>query len=316
MISPQYVDGLELRIKELEAVVEGTQSANAMLKAESKAAWDHTNCIAKKLTELESKLNETALSLEASENLRRGLTDQLAKGSAQLTETLSRLDTADQTISKQADEISAQDGKLDRLEELLATAYQLAGLVGAPVRFLDAYSRHEGNIDSLLPVDLKEIEEVENVRLANVEAKLWVDSTRAENIELQRRLDAAVGEAGQLRHKLGEARNDLKFCTEQGASHISKLSAIRQAIEDDAKRPAVETVIEIRDILVERGSSIDDVTPKEPPPRQPLPENCSVLLTDRTLGLDQLDAPGGPKRDPICPKCGSAQSVHPLPDCV
>src|SRR5690606_14343666 len=49
--------------------------------------------------------------------------------------------------------------KLDRCEELLATAYQLAGLVGAPERFLDAYSRQEGDIDSLLPVELSELDE-------------------------------------------------------------------------------------------------------------------------------------------------------------
>lgn len=51
------------------------------------------------------------------------------------------------------------EGKLDRCEELLATAYQLAGLVGAPERFLDAYSRQEGDIDSLLPVELSELDE-------------------------------------------------------------------------------------------------------------------------------------------------------------
>lgn len=49
---------------------------------------------------------------------------------------------------------------------------------------------------------------------------------------------------------------------------------------------------------VESGSSIDDVTPKEPPPMQPLPDGVAWVLTDSTLGLDQLNAPGGPKPAP------------------
>ena len=50
--------------------------------------------------------------------------------------------------------------KLDRYEQLLATAYQLAGLVGAPVRFLDAYALHDDvDPDSLLPVTLDELDE-------------------------------------------------------------------------------------------------------------------------------------------------------------
>ena len=50
----------------------------------------------------------------------------------------------------------------ERLQQLLACAYQLAGTVGAPVRFLDAFSRFEGDIDSLLPVSLDECDEFVN----------------------------------------------------------------------------------------------------------------------------------------------------------
>lgn len=50
--------------------------------------------------------------------------------------------------------------RLDRYEQLLSTAYQLAGLVGAPERFLDAYSRpDEADPDGLLPVTLDELGE-------------------------------------------------------------------------------------------------------------------------------------------------------------
>jgi hypothetical protein len=62
--------------------------------------------------------------------------------------------------------------------------------------------------------------------------------------------------------------------------------------------------------VVERGSRIDDVTPREPPPRDPLPENVTVLISARTLGLDQLNGPGGPRapiepdEDGDCKRCG------------
>lgn len=46
--------------------------------------------------------------------------------------------------------------EIERLRQLCAAAYQMAGVVGAPVRFLDALSRHDDvtqeQIDALLPV--------------------------------------------------------------------------------------------------------------------------------------------------------------------
>lgn len=44
----------------------------------------------------------------------------------------------------------------EHLRDLLAVAYQLAGVVGAPKRFLDAFAYHEGTVETLLPVDPKE----------------------------------------------------------------------------------------------------------------------------------------------------------------
>jgi hypothetical protein len=60
------------------------------------------------------------------------------------------------------DELIAECERLrlqnQKLDGLLGCAYQLAGVVGAPVRFLDAFSTYEGDIDSLLPVTLDECE--------------------------------------------------------------------------------------------------------------------------------------------------------------
>lgn len=46
--------------------------------------------------------------------------------------------------------------EVERLRQLCAAAYQMAGVVGAPLRFLDALSRHDDvtqeQIDALLPV--------------------------------------------------------------------------------------------------------------------------------------------------------------------
>lgn len=46
----------------------------------------------------------------------------------------------------------------DRLRSICAAAYQLAGTVGAPQRFLDALSRGDGDVDTLLPISDDEIE--------------------------------------------------------------------------------------------------------------------------------------------------------------
>lgn len=89
--------------------------------------------------------------------------------------------------------------KVEAAHELLATAYQLAGLVGAPVRFLDAYSRHEGGINSLLPVDLTELDEFKALqgKLGERTAerdKMFasVAELEAERIALTGRLDEAA----------------------------------------------------------------------------------------------------------------------------
>lgn len=46
----------------------------------------------------------------------------------------------------------------DHLRDLLAVAYQMAGVVGAPVRFLDAFAHHTGTPETLLPVELDEFD--------------------------------------------------------------------------------------------------------------------------------------------------------------
>lgn len=55
--------------------------------------------------------------------------------------------------------------RIHRLESICHAAYQLAGVVGAPVRFLDALALHEDvNVDELLPVTIEECEEFKEVR--------------------------------------------------------------------------------------------------------------------------------------------------------
>src|SRR5690606_8741538 len=71
--------------------------------------------------------------------------------------------------------LQAKLDRYDRNEQLLATAYQLAGLVGAPVHFLDAYALHDDvDPDALLPVTLDELDEFKALesRLGAVEDEL------------------------------------------------------------------------------------------------------------------------------------------------
>lgn len=56
--------------------------------------------------------------------------------------------------------IAVLNKRLEWIERICQAAYQLAGLVGAPRRFLDALSLHEDvNVDELLPVTIEECEE-------------------------------------------------------------------------------------------------------------------------------------------------------------
>lgn len=54
-------------------------------------------------------------------------------------------------------EIAHLQARVDRLETICAAAYQLAGIVGAPLRFLDALALHDDvDVEALLPVTLDE----------------------------------------------------------------------------------------------------------------------------------------------------------------
>jgi hypothetical protein len=116
-------------------------------------------------------------------------------------------------------------------------------------------------------------------------------------------------------HTRAEAHRTAAEAAEKGAKAAeSRLSAYRSELCLAYRHlGATEQVImEKLDRLgvVERGSRIDDVTPREPPPRDPLPENVTVLISARTLGLDQLNGPGGPRapiepdEDGDCKRCG------------
>jgi hypothetical protein len=44
----------------------------------------------------------------------------------------------------------------EQLRDLLAVAYQMAGVVGAPEEYLDAFSSGKGDMDTLLPISFGE----------------------------------------------------------------------------------------------------------------------------------------------------------------
>ena len=71
---------------------------------------------------------------------------------------------ADNQRQEAADMLREMWDENERLKEICAATYQLAGAVEAPVRFLDALSRHEGSIDSLLPVTLDECDVISRLR--------------------------------------------------------------------------------------------------------------------------------------------------------
>ena len=78
-------------------------------------------------------------------------------------------------------QLAASQERVAMLEKLCGAAYQLAGVVGAPVRFLDAFSRHKYS-DDLLPVSLGECDEftgklsVYDAALVAMLADYWIDN--------------------------------------------------------------------------------------------------------------------------------------------
>lgn len=145
---------------EAEPHTEGAPSLHPLEITGLRAAADELSTLSSKLSTC-SKANED---LAEQIRLRDAEIDQWRAHAAERVDTFerersslaSRLDALQLDYNHHAERATI---RIDQLEQLLATAYQLAGLVGAPLRFLDAYSRHEGDIDSLLPVDLSELDE-------------------------------------------------------------------------------------------------------------------------------------------------------------
>lgn len=72
--------------------------------------------------------------------------------------------------------------EIEQLRALLACAYQLAGVVGAPVRFLDAFSNLKGTIEELLPVTLAECEEFQDLTKERDELQKEIGKLHLENL--------------------------------------------------------------------------------------------------------------------------------------
>lgn len=100
--------------------------------------------------------------------------------------------------------------EIEKREELMACAYQLCGLVGAPEKWLDAMSRNEGSIDLLLPVAFENLDEFVTLkdRIANLESQL-VEARNAALEEAARAAEAWDSEPLSGRSIAAEIR-DLK----------------------------------------------------------------------------------------------------------
>lgn len=76
-----------------------------------------------------------------------------------------------QIIDQERAQYNELESENDRLQQICAAAYQMAGQVGAPVRFLDALSRPcetaQEQIDALLPVGEDDFSEVGRLKAEN-----------------------------------------------------------------------------------------------------------------------------------------------------
>lgn len=79
------------------------------------------------------------------------ITQRLRKGITLYSAVLENSDKHMDLLGEAADEI-------EHLRDLLAVAYQMAGVVGAPVKYLDAFAYQTGSLYTLLPVDLDEFD--------------------------------------------------------------------------------------------------------------------------------------------------------------
>lgn len=68
-------------------------------------------------------------------------------------------------VASDIPERDALQARVARLEQICAAAYQMAGVVGAPVRFLDALALHDdADVEALLPIRLEECDEFRRIQ--------------------------------------------------------------------------------------------------------------------------------------------------------
>lgn len=148
------------------------------------------------------------------------------------------------------------------LRQLCAAAYQLAGLVGAPVRFLDALGKaangEVGNAETLLPVDLTECDEfvalrqsVERLEKRNAVYAACMNTGGVEGLrsridDLQKEcrflLDRSV-RGDSLHRKVCNAVELLNIGNDIKASLVLRQSLVDWADSEAALRPAVYSVL-------------------------------------------------------------------------
>jgi hypothetical protein len=90
--------------------------------------------------------------------------DEVTKREEKISSLGARVSVLEQDLTRSAEMSMVIATENDRLQDICASAYQLAGVVGAPVRFLDILSNPTDatpeQIDALLPVGDDEIDAV------------------------------------------------------------------------------------------------------------------------------------------------------------
>ncbi len=192
--------------------------------------------------------------------------------------------------------------KVDRLQAVCAAAYQLAGAVGAPVRFLDALSDAASDelearacTADLLPIGPLDCDAVRETRLefdrALEREKFWMNQhdAREAEVEFARGIDAAARLVEQrladydAEHGSTDSDTGAREYPGTGDEYVYELTEIAEAIRGLAPPPAAPEPSEAE---VEAGiTAMDDVYSAHPAGQRP-----EITDQDRAAMRDALRA--------------------------